>query len=91
MPLKRINVVFVLIILISSISLSLLANTVQASCTGCLCPGDPCRLCPLPPMTTDKVTEDDPETCKSLLPLELTNILLALINQQWLVLKMVVM
>ncbi|MCO6427557.1 MAG: hypothetical protein J5I83_05745 [Nitrosomonas communis] len=66
MPLKRINVVFVLIILISSISLSLLANTVQASCTGCLCPGDPCRLCPLPPMTTDKATEDDPETCKSI-------------------------
>lgn len=38
----------------------------QASCNGCLCPGDPCRLCPLPAMISDIVADDDPETCKKI-------------------------
>ncbi len=38
----------------------------QASCSGCLCPGDPCRLCPLPAMTSDIVADDEPETCKKI-------------------------
>lgn len=36
----------------------------QASCSGCLCPGNPCRLCPLPAMNSDAVADDDPEICK---------------------------
>lgn len=64
MQLKLVDLIRVLIVLISSIFLGSLATLVQASCNGCLCPGDPCRLCPLPPMTTDKISEDEPETCK---------------------------
>ncbi|HNO74189.1 MAG TPA: hypothetical protein PKG49_00935 [Nitrosomonas mobilis] len=33
-------------------------------CKGCLCPGDPCRLCPLPLNTADPVPDDEPQTCR---------------------------
>lgn len=33
-------------------------------CKGCLCPGDPCRLCPLPLNTADPVPDDEPLTCQ---------------------------
>lgn len=36
---------------------------VQAACTGCLCPGDPCQLCPLPAMVDDPVMSDEPDIC----------------------------
>lgn len=39
---------------------------VQASCSGCLCPGNPCRLCPLPAMNSDVIADDDPEICKKI-------------------------
>ncbi|WP_255369708.1 hypothetical protein [Nitrosovibrio sp. Nv17] len=26
------------------------AAPAQAACSGCLCPGNPCKLCPLPPL-----------------------------------------
>ncbi len=38
--------------------------SISANCKGCLCPGNPCRLCPLPPHTADPVAEDEPETCR---------------------------
>ncbi|SDX96615.1 hypothetical protein SAMN05421755_100370 [Nitrosomonas sp. Nm33] len=64
MQLKLVDLIRVLIVLILSIFFSSLATLVQASCKGCLCVGDPCRLCSLPPMTTDVIAEDEPETCK---------------------------
>lgn len=64
MQLKLIDLMSICILLISSIFLATFSAPVKASCTGCLCPGDPCRLCSLPPMTTDKIAEDEPETCK---------------------------
>ena len=64
MLLKRTELINTIILIILSIFLGLLATPVRASCTGCLCPGDPCKLCPLPPMTTDAVAEDAPETCQ---------------------------
>lgn len=45
-------------------------NSVGASastntrCKGCLCPGNPCQLCPLPPHTDDPVPENEPVTCR---------------------------
>ncbi|MEY3121345.1 MAG: hypothetical protein RI993_170 [Pseudomonadota bacterium] len=33
-------------------------------CKGCLCPGDPCRLCPLPLNTADSAPDDEPQTCR---------------------------
>lgn len=41
----------------------LLAAPVYASCEGCLCPGDPCRLCPLPAVEGDTLKPDEPEIC----------------------------
>jgi len=43
--------------------LALLAMPVQAACTGCLCPGDPCQLCPLPAMTDDPEKPDEHNLC----------------------------
>ena len=34
-----------------------------ASCEGCLCPGDPCRLCPLPAVEGEPPKPDEPEIC----------------------------
>jgi len=43
--------------------LIIFAVPVQASCEGCLCPGDPCRLCPLPAIESDTIKPDEPEIC----------------------------
>ncbi len=43
--------------------LSLVAAPVQAACNGCLCPGDPCGLCPLPPMTDDLIKPSESDVC----------------------------
>lgn len=64
MRLTRTELINIIVLIILSSFLGLLATPVRASCTGCLCPGDPCKLCPLPPMTTDAVAEDAPETCQ---------------------------
>ncbi len=34
-------------------------------CTGCLCPGNPCQLCRLPPHSDDPIPENEPETCRA--------------------------
>lgn len=52
-----------LILPIAGFWLILLAMPVQANCEGCLCPGDPCRLCPLPAMESDTIRSDEPEIC----------------------------
>lgn len=43
--------------------LILIAAPAQANCAGCLCPGDPCRLCPLPAVEGAAVEADEPEIC----------------------------
>lgn len=35
----------------------------QNSCSGCLCPDDPCNLCPLPPMTDVPPSPNESEMC----------------------------
>lgn len=36
---------------------------VQAACEGCLCPGDPCKLCPLPAVKDVPIKADEAELC----------------------------
>jgi len=43
--------------------LGIVAMPVQAACKGCLCPGDPCGLCPLPPMVGDHVKPNESDIC----------------------------
>ncbi len=43
--------------------LVLLATPVQATCQGCLCPGDPCKLCPLPAMVDETPKPDEHDLC----------------------------
>jgi len=43
--------------------LSFFSSITLASCTGCLCPGDPCNLCPLPAMQDDPPKLNEPELC----------------------------
>lgn len=43
--------------------LLLFAVPALASCEGCLCPGDPCRLCPLPAMEDEPPKPDEHEIC----------------------------
>lgn len=35
-----------------------------AECQGCLCPGDPCNLCPLPAMKDAPIKDNEPDLCK---------------------------
>lgn len=46
------------IILFCGLSLVMLAKPGYAGCKGCLCPGDPCNLCPLPAMQ-DSISKPD--------------------------------
>ncbi|MEO8991662.1 MAG: hypothetical protein ABI284_04190 [Nitrosospira sp.] len=39
------------------------ATIAQAECVGCLCPGDPCKLCPLPPVKSTPPVVDEPDIC----------------------------
>ncbi|MCB1984574.1 MAG: hypothetical protein H6936_14410 [Burkholderiales bacterium] len=48
---------------IFGLGLFLFAAPALASCEGCLCPGDPCRLCPLPAMEDDPLKPDEHEIC----------------------------
>lgn len=51
------------ITIVFSAGLSFFAAPVLASCEGCLCPGDPCNLCPLPAMENDPPKANEPEIC----------------------------
>ena len=42
------------------------SNSGSTKCNGCLCPGNPCQLCPLPPHTDDPVPENEPVTCRAI-------------------------
>ena len=52
-----------LILPVFGLWLSLLAAPANANCEGCLCPGDPCRLCPLPAVEGAPIKPDEPEIC----------------------------
>ncbi len=38
----------------------------EAECSGCLCPGNPCRLCPLPPSKNAPAMQDEPDACRKI-------------------------
>lgn len=47
-----------------SLGLVLLALPVKAGCKGCLCPSNPCNLCPLPPaMQNNSLKLDESDLC----------------------------
>ncbi|PSJ17178.1 hypothetical protein C7H79_09265 [Nitrosomonas supralitoralis] len=51
------------VIFICTFGLSIFATATLASCTGCLCPGDPCNLCSLPAMQNDLIKPNESELC----------------------------
>lgn len=63
---RFVNQIIPLLLILLPIGYIPQAQAQQASCSGCLCPGNPCRLCPLPAMTNDIIADDDPETCKKI-------------------------
>jgi hypothetical protein len=43
--------------------LALSATVTHAECTGCLCPGNPCKLCALPPTKNIPPSLDEADVC----------------------------
>ena len=54
------------VIIICGLSLIMSATSALASCKGCLCPGDPCYLCPLPAMQDNISKPDEHNLCARL-------------------------
>ena len=52
--------------LVFTILLGISAGGAQAECSGCLCPGNPCKLCPLPPVKNNSPVSDESDTCKKI-------------------------
>ena len=53
-----------IILLFGGLVFVIFFSPAYAECTGCLCPGDPCNLCPLPAMQDSHVKSTEPELCK---------------------------
>lgn len=53
-----------IILLFGGLVFVIFFSPAYAECTGCLCPGDPCNLCPLPAMQDSPVKSTEPELCK---------------------------
>ncbi|MDN5752510.1 MAG: hypothetical protein L0H15_04395 [Nitrosospira sp.] len=49
--------------LILALLLGAFAIVARAECSGCLCPGNPCKLCSLPPMKNIPAASDEAATC----------------------------
>lgn len=49
--------------LVLAVLLGLPASAAQAECAGCLCPGNPCNLCPLPPVKNNTPVSGESDTC----------------------------
>lgn len=49
--------------LVLALLLGVFATVVQAECTGCLCPGNPCKLCSLPPTKNISSAPDEVAAC----------------------------
>jgi hypothetical protein len=52
--------------LVLAVALGISAGGAQAECSGCLCPGNPCKLCPLPPVKNNSPISDESDTCKKI-------------------------
>ncbi len=63
MRLELISMFKMFFILIFGLCLAILAAPAQASCKGCLCPGDPCGLCPIPAMADVPSKPNESEIC----------------------------
>lgn len=63
MKLKPNRMIKILMAAIASLMLWIIAVPAYAACTGCLCPGDPCNLCPLPALESDEIKADEPLVC----------------------------
>jgi hypothetical protein len=59
----RISLIRISLFLFCSLGLAALSVLAHASCQGCLCPGDPCNLCPLPAMEGISPKPNEPELC----------------------------
>lgn len=51
---------------ILTIVLEVPALAAQAECEGCLCPGNPCKLCPLPPAKDIPPAKDELDICRKI-------------------------
>jgi hypothetical protein len=49
--------------LVLAIMLAASATVALAECSGCLCPGNPCKLCPLPPAKNASPVPEESDTC----------------------------
>ena len=53
------------ILALSSLGFMMFVLPVSAAeCQGCLCPCDPCNLCPLPAMKDAPIKDNEPDLCK---------------------------
>jgi hypothetical protein len=52
-----------IVLLVLAILPGLSASMGQAECSGCLCPGNPCKLCPLPPVKNNSPVSGESDTC----------------------------
>lgn len=59
-----------LAVLIASLALAVpagvQATSAQDECSGCLCAGNPCKLCPLPPVKNGNQVSQEPDTCRKI-------------------------
>lgn len=63
MGMKSISVLRLITPLVLALLLGLPTMTAQAECSGCLCPGNPCKLCTLPPRQDIPPAPDEAEAC----------------------------
>lgn len=60
---KSVDVPGLMGLLVLALILALSATVAHAECTGCLCPGNPCKLCALPPTKNIPPSLDEADTC----------------------------
>lgn len=61
---KSIDILRLVIPFVVALLLGISATVAQAECTGCLCPGNPCKLCSLPPAKNIPPAPDEADTCR---------------------------
>ena len=66
MRIRSINGLRVMVTLVITLALGISTTPAQADCSGCICPGDPCRLCALPQMKNILLAVDEPDTCRKI-------------------------
>jgi hypothetical protein len=63
---RIIKVLRIIACLIPAAFAGVTAIAAEAECSGCLCPGNPCRLCPLPPSKNAPAMQDESDTCRKI-------------------------